>query len=210
MAMALPIDFPDYPFARLLAEVACWAALAPDRLLAKQAELADAIRSGDRLIGVKALSSCCPEGAWDWPAYAELLRREFDLSEPEPDEEPPEPDRHDMLNHLYTKLVSRHMALYRKQQMDGLIDFRPYRKMQGPCLCNQPDTEDASDEGQVVLPSVHPFWEDGQTPVRCDRFYCRCNIFSLTLREYERGHTDAPIGDVVEIKGRSYALRLPE
>lgn len=181
--MVCPL-MPDANFSRLLEDVARWAMLDPVHLLSKQVELADAIQVGDRRKGVKVLSASCPARPWDWPAYTDLLLREF--SERALSGDPPEPDRDEMIDCLFTKLVFRHAAILRHQQMEDQHEFRPYWQMRGPCLCAAPDVVSNDDTGQRVHLHDDPFWKQHSTPWNCDRFHCSCSVYSLSPREFEK------------------------
>lgn len=194
----IPIDVPGYPFVRQLDIVAKWANLDPALLLNKQARLAKTFKN--RPEAIKVLLSCCPSTPWVWPAYAAYIAAK--VAEDEPDEiddvrEFHRDERKDMVEHVYDKLRSNFYALYRKQQMDSLMEFRPYWQLMGNC--SDPFNLD-------VIRTRHAgdaAWAGECVPWDCERLRCRCQVHALSPRELaryaeEKGRDDPAVGELLK------------
>lgn len=185
----IPVDLPGYPFTRQLEIVAKWANLDPSLFLSKQTRIATVFKDREKAIPI--LVECCPPTPWEWPAYAAYIADKFAEVEDEYDDPEDAPtaddvrmfhrdERSDMVEHVYDKLRSNFYALHRKQQIDSLIEFRPYWQITGDC--SAPLNRDAirtRHAGDAALAGECVPWN-------CERLYCRCQAYSLSSRELAR------------------------
>lgn len=180
---ALPLDLPGHTLSQQLTFLAKWACLEPALLLSRQEEIAPALQSGNRPKAEKVMLFCCPPNPWPWSAYEAFSAQHGRVFHPDAAQ--------DMAAHLYDKLYTRHHALYRKNQMEAIKDFRPYWQMKGRCLCQGQVDPKALTDCELVSPADDPFWQSDDTPWNCKRHYCRCQVYSLTAREFanRRGST---------------------
>lgn len=193
--MDIPIDLPGHPFSEQLAAVAKWANFEPALLLNNQAQISASFKN--RPEALKELLECCPSTPWEWPAYAAYIAEK--LSEDEPDElddvrEFHRDERHDMVEHVYDKLRSNFYALYRKQQIDRIIEFNPYWQITGDC--SDPFNRDVI----RTRYAGDAAWEGECVPWSCERLYCRCQVYALSPRELARYVGSSGQNDLAAIK----------
>ncbi|WP_306602522.1 hypothetical protein [Azonexus sp.] len=88
------------------------------------------------------------------------------------------PQAPQMAGHVYDKLRSRHMALYRLGQMNEIKHLRPFWQLKGKCPGHSAE--------QKTLLASDPFWNSDNVPWNCTQMSCDCQVFSLSRVELKR------------------------
>jgi hypothetical protein len=163
MTIGIPLDLPGHSFTQQLEALERWAFLSHGTLLDRSTSLAESWDARDGMTPV--ILECIGHKTWEWPAYLEHTNqhgREFSS----------DPAR-DMAEHIYNKFRTNRNALYRKQQMVGLLEFRPFWQIVGACAGSEKRTYRADDD----------YWQNGCSPWNCPKLRCDCRVDSLSRIE---------------------------
>lgn len=162
----IPIDLPGCSFSKQLEWLERWACLAPGTLLNSKDALKSSIDTSEGM--VRVILDCIQHEAWDWPSYTEhIAQGGFQFSDDQ---------TRDMAEQIYGKYRSRRMGLYRKRQIEGIKEFRPFWQLVGRCSGGDRRTYLADDE----------YWQKGCAPWNCPKLDCECRVDSLSRTELAR------------------------
>lgn len=171
MRLNIPLDLIGHSFIHQLQWLEKWACL-PDGTLSNEAKQLAAVANDGADQMVPVLLACVNFKPWHWSRYDEHiqasgLRYSKDLPT-------------DMVEYVYDKYRANKMAIYRKSQLDAVINLRPYWEFSGRCA--SPDQDD--DDALFVLSADDNYWETACVPWRCDKLSCDCRVDSLSEFEY--------------------------
>lgn len=88
------------------------------------------------------------------------------------------PQTPQIAEHLYDKLRTRHMALYRLGQMNAVKHLRPFWQLRGKCAGESAERK--------TMFADDPFWNGVTVPWNCTAIDCDCRIYSLSRVELKR------------------------
>ncbi len=162
-SLSIPLDLPGNSFIQQLEWLECWACLAPGTLSNNRTALGDKWDARDGMTPI--ILECVKNKAWNWPAYKDFIAQGgYQLSDNLVT---------DMAEQVYNKFRSNRYALYRKHQIDGLKEFRPFWQLVGQC----------AESGRRTYLADDDYWEKGCAPWNCTKLKCDCRVDSLSRIE---------------------------
>lgn len=173
----MAIELPFHVITALLNSVARWACLDSSALQDNEDELHASMQQGDARAAItRWLRPCVPASGWRWDAYEAFRSEDGQVFSRD--------QWQDMVGHVADKLLVEYMALHRKQQMDELMEFRPYRLMKGRCACSESRTHQEAWHCAVARHADDLLWQESEVPWDCAKLYCRCDVYALSEREF--------------------------